>query len=800
MKRYRLRRWIALASACVLMVQAGWMSSTASAETIEKLVVRFSASDATISRLLSGSTFYTDWKTGDGLPSNTGNGKGADVSGTAANGAHKKMVLKTTVTLTALDPSVDVTTCWKQIGLRLRSATVDEKNYEADFYYLKPTDFSALSDTLDIAVPLSDIKAGSIDWSDVRQLNVTCEVTDTYKLDTTGDSDKIHFTLSNTRIVRELTDGEVDKDELKDLLEAVIQPDAYTPESVTVYTQAIEDGRGVFEAEDATQDQVDQAAAAIKAAKNGLVSSAVVYRQTLQTLLEESLPSEGFTEESVAVYQAALTAGQTVYAKEDATQKEVNDAVLAIMAAKLNRVSVVSDEQFETLLTFSGSNRSWSYLNSGKNFYTDWKTGDGLTDQNSAEPGIDVSGTADNGSDARVYLQMQVAYTALSASAAPAACWKQIGLRLRSSAVDGQEQAAGFYYVKADTVTADEGGVYTIRIPLRAMDTQNINWADVKQLNILSEVTDAYALKNDDGSERPGDSLDIGFTLGQVSLVKKNVYSKGDVDGNGTVEAADALLALQAATGKITLHVIQQEAADVDGTSGVAANDALIILQAATGKIGSLEQEEKKMVAFTFDDGPSENTAALLDALKERGVHATFFVIGKQAEQHPDLVARMAAEGHEVGNHSYSHDGINITGRDEMIADYGKCSDLIEQYTGKRPTLMRAVGGTSVEAISDYVKEQGLRLCGWMGGGDDYNQTDKDVVVNFYMKDGECTISDGDLILLHENHASSVEAALELIDMLLADGYACVTVQELLNARADGGTPGTSYSRVIDLS
>ena len=53
------------------MVQAGWMSSTASAETIEKLVVRFSASDATISRLLSGSTFYTDWKTGDGLPSNT---------------------------------------------------------------------------------------------------------------------------------------------------------------------------------------------------------------------------------------------------------------------------------------------------------------------------------------------------------------------------------------------------------------------------------------------------------------------------------------------------------------------------------------------------------------------------------------------------------------------------------------------------------------------------------------------------------------------------------------------------------
>lgn len=205
------------------------------------------------------------------------------------------------------------------------------------------------------------------------------------------------------------------------------------------------------------------------------------------------------------------------------------------------------------------------------------------------------------------------------------------------------------------------------------------------------------------------------------------------------------------------------------------------------------------MVAFTFDDGPSENTAAFLDALKERNVHATFFVIGKQAEQHPELVARMAAEGHEVGNHSYSHDGFNITTRDEMIEDYGKCSDLIEQYTGKRPTLMRAVGGTSVEAISDYVKEQGLRLCGWKGGGDDYNQTDKDVVVNFYMKDGKCTISDGDLVLLHENHASSVAAALELIDRLLADGYEIVTVQELLDARANGGTSGTLYDRVVSL-
>ena len=112
---------------------------------------------------------------------------------------------------------------------------------------------------------------------------------------------------------------------------------------------------------------------------------------------------------------------------------------------------------------------------------------------------------------------------------------------------------------------------------------------------------------------------------------------------------------------------------------------------------------------------------------------------------------------------------------------------------------MRAVGGSSVESIRDYVVAQDLRLCGWMGGGPDYNQTDKDVVVGYYMKDGRCTIADGDLVLLHENHASSVAAALELMDLLMQEGYRCVTVPELLAARADGGVAGNTYNRVVSM-
>lgn len=805
MKKQRLRRMLAALSCAVLLVQ-GAATGAVSAETVEKPVAVFSASDGETQTLLYGTTFYVDWKSADGLPGDDQPGQGADLSGSAANGAHKKMFLKTTLTLTALQEGVDAASSFKHIGFRLRSARVDGNEQASDFYYLYPEDVDLSSGTLEVSIPLQDIGRGSINWADTRQLIVMCELTEGCHLTgpdgkpAPGDTDRLRFGLANTRIVREMTEGEVDRDELTDLVNEVINEADYTPESVAVYRQAVDAGRLILANDGATQEQVDDAAAAIKQAKRELVSSAEVYKDTLQTLLEEGIATDGCTPDSAAACEAALDAGQEVLDNPEATQQQVNEAVMAIMAAKMNRVPVQADPLYQTLVSFSGSNQSYNYLNSGKNFYTDWKTGDGLTDQNSAEKGFDASGTADNGSDSHVYLQMQVAFTPLSESADAAGCFKQIGVRLRSSAKDGQEQAADFFYFGPDTFSPNEDGTYTIRIPLRVMKTANIDWTDVKQLNILAEVQPEYCLVNEDGSEKPGNSPDIGFTLGHVSLVKKNVRTMGDVDGKDGVTASDALLALQAATGKVVLDALAAPAADVDGQTGVTAADALLILQCATGKIGSLEREEKKMVAFTFDDGPSENTAALLDALKERGARATFFVIGKQAEQHPELVARMAAEGHEVGNHSYSHDGINITEPDDMIADYEKCSDLIEEYTGKRPTLMRAVGGTTVDSIHDYVKEQNLRLCGWVGGGDDYNQTDKDVVVNFYMdEEGNCTISDGDLVLLHENHASSVQAALELIDLLMADGYECVTVQELLDARAGGGVPGAQYSQVISL-
>ena len=180
-------------------------------------------------------------------------------------------------------------------------------------------------------------------------------------------------------------------------------------------------------------------------------------------------------------------------------------------------------------------------------------------------------------------MQLKMALTAFSEGTDPAACWKQIGLRLRSSAVDGKEQAAGFYYVQPQAVTADRDGVYTIRIPLRVMDTQNIRWADVKQLNIMVEVADAYRLTTADGGERAGDSPDIGLALTGVSLVKKVVYAAGDVNGDGKLNIMDILLAQRSILGLGKLRAEEIARADLNGNGKVDILDILLMQKKILG-------------------------------------------------------------------------------------------------------------------------------------------------------------------------------------------------------------------------
>ena len=203
-------------------------------------------------------------------------------------------------------------------------------------------------------------------------------------------------------------------------------------------------------------------------------------------------------------------------------------------------------------------------------------------------------------------------------------------------------------------------------------------------------------------------------------------------------------------------------------------------LVAGEGMLRLMEQELMEQsqahpeVALTFDDGPSPKyTPLLLDGLKERNVRATFFLLGKNVKENQELVQRMQAEGHLLGNHTYNHVQLNkipeTTARQEIL----KTNNEIYEATGKYPEYMRPPYGAWKKNMELCVE---MLPVFW-----DIDTLDwKSQNVNAVMQIVESEIEDGAVILMHDAYQSSVDAALQIVDLLTAQGYEFVTVDELV--------------------
>lgn len=179
-------------------------------------------------------------------------------------------------------------------------------------------------------------------------------------------------------------------------------------------------------------------------------------------------------------------------------------------------------------------------------------------------------------------------------------------------------------------------------------------------------------------------------------------------------------------------------------------------------------------VALTFDDGPHPvYTPQLLDGLNERGVHATFFVVGKNILGNEALLKRMETEGHLIGNHTYSHVKLSELDIARACAEVEKTNALICEVTGKEPEFIRPPFGEWKKAM-----ECSFEMIPVLWDVDPLDWTTKNtaLVVERVLKDTKA----GDIILLHDYYQSSVDAALEIVDALTERGYKFVTVDELI--------------------
>lgn len=208
-------------------------------------------------------------------------------------------------------------------------------------------------------------------------------------------------------------------------------------------------------------------------------------------------------------------------------------------------------------------------------------------------------------------------------------------------------------------------------------------------------------------------------------------------------------------------------------------------------QLNALRTNTAPMVALTFDDGPGPYTERLLDFLKEHQVKATFFVIGKQASRYPNVLKRMEAEGHTIGNHSYSHANLNNLTADGINAEIEQCNQLIRQAVGHDAVVLRTPGGASNQTVRSCAAEAGLPIIYWSVDTRDWSSRNKDKILEVAF--GKQGIRDGSIVLMHDIYEPTVEAAEKMIERLIAENYRFVTVPELLAVRRDGAAPGEVY-------
>ncbi|MGW7526769.1 polysaccharide deacetylase family protein [Streptomyces sp. NPDC054783] len=242
-----------------------------------------------------------------------------------------------------------------------------------------------------------------------------------------------------------------------------------------------------------------------------------------------------------------------------------------------------------------------------------------------------------------------------------------------------------------------------------------------------------------------------------------------------TREAARRLRPAALASAALGLALTLSGCAQVDTTAPSTVRAAAA--HGAPAAFGTVDCRQAKCIALTFDAGPSENSARLLDILKQKKVPATFFLLGKNhIEKYPQLVKRMAAEGHEVASHTWDHQILTRISDARIREELKRPDDAIERLTGRRPTLMRPPQGRTDSDVHKIAKEMGLAEVLWSVTAKDYTTNDSKLITKRVLDQAS---RDG-IILLHDIYPGTVPAVPGIIDALKARGYVFVTVPQLL--------------------
>lgn len=199
----------------------------------------------------------------------------------------------------------------------------------------------------------------------------------------------------------------------------------------------------------------------------------------------------------------------------------------------------------------------------------------------------------------------------------------------------------------------------------------------------------------------------------------------------------------------------------------------------STAKVASVDCAKVKCIALTFDDGPGKYADKLLDTLKKYKSKATFFLEGQYVKSRPAFAKRMVAEGHDIGNHSYTHPHLREISEDRIREELTKTQDLVKKVTGKYPTTIRPPYGEFDERVQAIATEMGMPIILWNGGSRDWATRNETAIYNEVLKNAK---RDG-VILMHDWVEQTVKVMPKLLVALQKQGYHVVAVSSLRGAK-----------------
>jgi polysaccharide deacetylase family sporulation protein PdaB len=205
-----------------------------------------------------------------------------------------------------------------------------------------------------------------------------------------------------------------------------------------------------------------------------------------------------------------------------------------------------------------------------------------------------------------------------------------------------------------------------------------------------------------------------------------------------------------------------------------------------TGKVVWEVPTQKKVIALTFDDGPSPiYTPQILALLRQYNAHATFFTIGSRVNRYPHITQQVIQAGHDIGNHTMTHPYENRNGFDRLRTEFLNAHHVLQQYQPNQPKLFRPPGGYIDDALLAEVNSYGYTVVLWSYHQDtrDWSSPGVQVIANHIISHAR----NGDIVLLHDgggNRTQTVEALKIILPILQKQGYEFVRVSELLRYRS----------------